>query len=140
MEPPVLTDKDQFPTQEIIDSHLGRSKALWLSVFEYLHSNHPDVEERWRYYNDGKSWLFNASRKKKTVFWLSIQKGSFRTTFYLGKKARQVVKASSLSEDLKEQYLGAKRGSTFRGITITFRKKSDISQFKTLVELKLSMK
>ena len=140
MEPPVLTDKEQFPTQEVLDSHLGKSKTLWLSVFEYLHSSHPDVEERWKYYNDGKSWLFNASRKKKTVFWLSVIKGAFRTTFYFTPKARQAIKASSLSEELKQQYLDVKRGTTFHGITLVFRKKSDIVQFKRLVELKLSMR
>ncbi len=140
MEPPVLTDKDQFPTDEILFSHLGKAKPLWLAVFEYLHTEHPDIDERWKYYNDGKSWLFNASRKKKTVFWLSVSKGSFRTTFYFTEKARQAIKASALAEDLKQQFLGMKRGATFHGITITFRKKGDINQFKTLVALKLSMK
>ena len=140
MEPPVLTDKDQFPTEEVIYSHIGKAKPLWLSVFEYIHTSHPDIEERWKYYNDGKSWLFNASRKKKTVFWLSVIEGAFRTTFYFTPKARQTIKASSLSEELKQQYLHVKRGTTFHGITLVFRKKSDIVQFKRLVELKLSMR
>jgi hypothetical protein len=140
MEPPVLTDKDQFPTEEIIYSHIGKAKTLWLSVLDYIHSSHPDIVEQWRYYNDGRSWLLNASRKKKTVFWLSVSKGTFRTTCYFSGKASQAVEESSLSADLKQQYRENLHGAKIHRITITYRKKSDIENFKKLIAIKLSMK
>jgi hypothetical protein len=87
MELPVLTDKNQFPTEEVIHAHIGKSKALWLSLFEHIHTNHADLSEEWRYYNDGKRWLLKVSRKKKTIFWLSISKDAFRTTFYFTDRA-----------------------------------------------------
>ena len=65
MEPPILSDKNQFPTEDIIFSHIGRTKTLWLSFFEYIHSNHHDFTEEWKYYNDGKSWLMKVQRKAK---------------------------------------------------------------------------
>jgi len=64
----------------------------------------------WRYYHDGKSWLLNVSQKKKTVFWLSVISGSFRITAYFTDKAKDAVRASRLSDELKEQFLG--RAST----------------------------
>ena len=79
MEPLVLTDPDQFPSDEVISSHLGRRRALWDALFAFIHAEHPDCTERWRYYNDSKSWLLNVSRKKKTVFWLSVISGTFRS-------------------------------------------------------------
>ncbi len=55
MDQPVLSDKTQFPTEEILFSYLGKTKNVWISFFEYLHENHPDISSEWRYYNDGKS-------------------------------------------------------------------------------------
>jgi len=78
MEPPVLSDKTQYPTEEVIYSHIGKSKALWLSLFEFIRANHSDFSEQWKYYNDGKSWLLKVSRKAKTIFWLSVINNSPR--------------------------------------------------------------
>ena len=83
MDQLILTDKNQFPTEEIIFSHIGKSKIFWESIFKYIHMNHPDFSEQWKYYNDGKSWLLKITKKTKTIFWLSIIHDSFIITFYL---------------------------------------------------------
>ncbi len=70
MDQLILTDKNQFPTEEIIFSHIGKSKILWESIFKYIHANYPDFSEQWKYYNDGKSWLLKVAKKSKTIFWL----------------------------------------------------------------------
>jgi len=138
MEPPVLTDKDEFPSEEVIASHLGKRMALWNAVFEFIHAEHVDFEKRWRYYNDGKSWLLNVSRKKKTVFWLSVIRGTFRITAYFTDKAAESIAASPLSAELKERFVAARAMGKLRGITITFRKKSDVEDAKILIALKLA--
>ena len=138
MEPPVLTDKDEFPSEEVIASHLGRRMALWNALFQFIHAEHADFEERWRYYNDGKSWLLNVSRKKKTVFWLSVIRGTFRITAYFTDKAAESIAASPLSAELKERFVAAGAMGKLRGITITFRKKSDVEDAKILIALKLA--
>ena len=140
MQAPVLTDKNQYPTEEVISSHIGKTKALWLSLFEYIHANHADFSEEWRYYNDGKSWLLKVTRKKKTVFWLSIVKNAFRTTFYLNDRAKQAVADSSLSRDLKEQFIGGRKFGSIRGLTITYKRKRDVADAKELVAIKLAAK
>ena len=138
MEPPVLTDKDEFPSEEVIASHLGRRMALWNALFQFIHAEHADFEERWRYYNDGKSWLLNVSRKKKTVFWLSVIRGTFRITAYFTDKAAESIAASALSAELKERFVAARAMGKLRGITITFKKKSDVEDAKILIALKLT--
>jgi hypothetical protein len=140
MEPPILNDKDQFPTEEIIYSHIGKTKPFWIAVFDFIHKNHPDISEEWRYYNDGKSWLLKVTRKSKTVFWLSIIKGSFRTTFYFTDKAEEAISASPISSKLKKQFSDAKRFGKIRGITIVFKNKKDIEDAKKLIALKISIK
>jgi Protein of unknown function (DUF3788) len=140
MDQPILSDKNQYPTEEIIFSHIGRTKSIWLSFFEYIHSNHPDFTEEWRYYNDGKSWLMKVQRKAKTVFWLSIVKNSFRITFYFTEKASQAISASSISEDLKSQFENGKLYGKIKGVTIVFKNKKDVEYAKLLTAIKLNIK
>ena len=138
MDAPVLGDRNQFPTDEVIFAHLGRRRALWDALFEFVRAGHPDCIAEWRYYNDGKSWLLNLSRRKKTVFWLSVIRGSFRITAYFTDKARDAIRASALSAELKEPFLKELPAGKLRGITITFSRKRDVEDAKVLVALKTS--
>ena len=138
MDAPVLGDKDQFPTDKVIFSHIGKSKALWLSLFRYIAEAHPDFTQAWRYYNDGKSWLMKVQHKKKTVFWLSIIKGSFRTTFYIHEKAVKTVEDSAISEELKDQFRTGV--GKLRGIRVVHKNKKDVEFAKELIGIKLSIK
>lgn len=140
MEQPILNDKEQFPTDEIIFSHIGRSKSLWLSLFEMIKTDYPQISNEWRYYNDGKSWLMKVTAKSKTVFWLSIVKGSFRITFYFGDKAEEKIMSSRISTELKNQFKEGKRFGKIRGVTILFKNKKDVDYAGELINIKLSLK
>ncbi|MBI1387241.1 MAG: DUF3788 family protein [bacterium] len=137
METPVLTNQDEFPSEEILFSHLGRSKTLWKAMFQSLHEHHPDLSEEWKYYKDGKSWLMKVTRKSKTVFWLSVISKAFRTTFYFTDKAESAILESSISEELKEQFRTGKYYNKIRGLTVTFKNKNDLQFAETLIDLKL---
>ena len=137
MEPPVLTDPNLVPSEDVIFSHIGRQRAQWEALFRFIHAEHPEFVATWRYYNDGKSWLMNVSRKKKTVFWLSVLERGFRITCYFTDRAAGAIKASTLSADLKAQFTEGRRVGRLAGITITFRKKRDVQDAKTLIALKL---
>jgi len=140
MEQPVLTDKNQFPTEEVIFSHIGKTKALWLLLFEAIHKNHPDFAEQWRYYLDGKSWLLKVTRKDKTIFWLSIIEGTFRTTFYFTDKAKQAISKSSISDELKKKFRSGLKLGKISGVTIVYKNKHDIESALQIIDIKLSIK
>jgi len=140
MEQPVLSDKTQFPTNEIISLHLGKTKAIWISFFEYLHNNHPDIISEWHYYNDGKSWLMKNMRKKKNVFWLGIIKGAFRITFYFTDRAAKAIADSTIPAEMKKQFKEGKQYGKIRGLTVVFKYKKDIETAKALLAIKLSTK
>ena len=140
MDQPLLSDKTQFPSEEIIFSHLGTTKDVWVSFFEYLHKNHPDITSEWRYYNDGKSWLMKNMRKKKNVFWLNVIKGAFRTTFYFTDRAVKAIADSTIPAEMKKQFKEGKHYSKIRGLTILCKHKKDIETAKTLLTIKLNTK
>jgi Protein of unknown function (DUF3788) len=136
---PVLRNKSQFPTDEVIFSHIGKAKPLWVALFKYLDDEHPDFTREWRYYNDGKSWLMKIQHKKKTVFWVTVIKSCFRTTFYFHEKTAKIVEASKLSDELKEQFRTKKFGK-LRGVTVIYKSKKDIESARMLMDIKLSLK
>ncbi len=137
MDKPVLSDPAIFPTEEVLFSHLGKAKPSYVLLFQFNHEKFPEFVERWKYYNDGKSWLLNVSRKKKTLFWLSVKDGYFRTTFYLNAKAAQLVPGSKIPKELKGKFEET-AGQTFRGITVPIKTKKDVEVYKELLALKMA--
>jgi hypothetical protein len=137
MEDKLLSDANIFPSDEIIFSHIGKSKVYWELLFNHIHLNHPDFESDWRYYKDGKSWLLKTKRKSKTIFWLSIIKDSFRVSFYFGDKAEEAIMASSVSDKIKEEFKHSKRYGKIRGITLKIENAEVIEDVKTLILIRL---
>jgi len=137
MDQLVLSDRDQFPTEEIIFSHIGKTKKQWDSIFNYMHTEYPQFSELWKYYNDGKSWLLKVTKKSKTIFWLSIIPKSFRITFYFGDKAEKAILDSKISEKLKIQFMEGKRFGKIRGLTLLMNEKQNVEFVKELIIIKL---
>ena len=140
METPVLGDKDQFPTEDIIFLHLGKTKNTWIKLFKFIHEKHSDFKEEWRYYNDGKSWLLKITKKTKTICWISIIKNGFRMTYYFGDKVEKLIKDSDLPKEYKGQFLNGKKFGKIRAITIIFKNDDDIKVAKILMEIKEKLK
>ncbi|MHC4431378.1 MAG: DUF3788 family protein [Planctomycetota bacterium] len=137
VDKPILNDPDQYPTEEVIYSCIGKRKTLWISFFDMLGEHHPDFSQEWRYYKDGKNWLMKVTRKSKTIFWLSVWKNDFKIGFYFSDKAEELIDQSDISDDLKQQFKTGKRYGKIRGLTIVFRKKKDIEYAKSLIAIRL---
>jgi hypothetical protein len=140
MEQPVFSDASQFPTEEAVFYEIGKAKALWTALFEHVHSDHPDFTEQWKYYRDGKSWLLKVTRKKQTIFWLSVIKNGFRTTFYFTDKAEEILMSSGISVELKQKFRNGKHFNKIRGLTILHSKKKHVEDAKLLIGIKLLLK
>ncbi len=140
MEPIVLTDPNVHPTDELVFSIIGENSVYWDQLVDYLYENHFDISEEWRFYNDGKSWLYKAIRKKQTLYWIGVIKDTFRITFWFGEKAEPIIEASSISEKIKEEFRNAKRYGKLRAISIEMRSAEDLQNVISLVELKVKMR
>ena len=138
MDKPVLSDPAVYPTNEVLASHLGKAMTSFTQLFEFNHANFPEFVERWKYYNDGKSWLLNVSRKKKTLFWLSVKDGCFRTTFYLNSKGVQRVPGSGIPQELKDEFKESE-GQKFRAVRVVIKNKKDLGIYKEMLALKMEI-
>jgi hypothetical protein len=140
MEPIVLTDPTVQPTDELIFEIIGENSVYWEKLIEYLYDKHLNITEEWRFYNDGKSWLYKAVRKKQTLYWIGVIKDTFRVTFWFGDKAAPIIESSTLPESIKEDFKNAKRYGQLRAISIEVRSDDDYSNAIKLLEIKAKMK
>mgnify|MGYP006050254839 CR=1 FL=1 len=140
MEELVLTDKNIYPTEEVIFSHIKKSKTTWNSVFKYVHTNYPELNEEWRYYNDGKSWLLKVIIKTKTIFWLVVVANSFQMTFYFSEKVVQSFSELSLSKALDKKIKESKKVGKSTALTFLMSDKQNIELVKEAIELKIKTK
>jgi hypothetical protein len=140
IEKTILSDKSVIPTDNIIFSIIGARKDQWLKIMNYLSENYHDASGSWNYYNDGKQWLFKYVRKKKTIFWASLLKDTFRITFYLGNKAESVIENSDLPVSIKEEFKTAKRYGLIRPVTFVIRNEGDVDNVLKMIEIKVKLK
>ncbi len=139
MDQLVLTDKNQFPTDEVIFYNIGKSKVIWEFFFKHIHINHPDFFEQWKYYKDGKSWLLKVTKKAKTIFWVSVFQNSFKIAFYFGDKAEPAILDSAISDKLKKQFKEGKRFGKIRELILLMNNKKNIEFAKELISIKLKL-
>ena len=140
MESFVLDDKSVQPTEKLIFSIIRNKEEIWKQTLSYLNDHHKDITEVWKYYNDGKSWLFRTMQKKKTIFWIKILEDTFRIAFYFAERLEPQIMESQLSERLKEQYRTGKSFNKSRAIYIDVADSKDLEDIKVLIDLKMKLK
>ena len=136
----VLGDKSVYPSEEILQSIIGEKMVLWQKIISYVKDNYKDITEEWRYYNDGKQWLFKMQQKKKTIFWAGVLKDTFRITFYFGNKAEPAIEESTLPQKIKDGFREAKRFGTLRPISTIVKENKDLDNILKLIDVKVKLK
>lgn len=140
MEKPCLNDKEDYPSDEVLGRCLGPVKAAWDAFMDLLDEKDPPLTREWRYYNDGKSWLYKVTKKKKTVCWVSVYDRLFKTTFYFPDRAEPLIIHSGLDKKHIEKFVHGKRYGKTRGLTITVTQPSDLSATQCLIGIKEQLK
>ena len=139
MEPLAFTDKLVEPTDDLIFAVIGSGKIIWEKLMDGIRHRIPGASGEWRYYNDGKSWLFKMVLKKKTLFWIGVHENSFRVTFYFGEKAEPVIENSGISPDLIQQYKTGQRFGKIRAISMEMLTSADLDNALNLAEIKVKV-
>jgi hypothetical protein len=140
MEKPVLNNKNEYPDDPVLSRHLGKVKSTWDAFMAFINESYPSFSGEWRYYNDGKSWLYKLTKKKKTICWVSVYPEKFKTTFYFPDKVEELLSTSNLSQEYIAQFINGKRYGKIRGITVEIKESTDLNATKTLIEIKEQLK
>ena len=94
----------------------------------------------WRFYNDGKAWLGKVQHKKKTVLWLSVWDGFFKTSFYFTEKYLEAIAALDISDSIKDEFAQAKPAGRLIAMIIDISNKEQLNDLFTVVRFKKSLK
>lgn len=140
MEKPCLNNKDEYPDNEVLSRYLGEVKITWDSFDDFLKESYPLFSGEWRYYNDGKSWLYKLTKKKKTICWISVYPNKFKTTFYFPDRAEDLITKSKLKKEYIDGFVNGKKYGKIRGITVEIKNPADLDATKTLIEIKEQLK
>lgn len=135
-----MTDPLVVPDDKLIISLIGDRIRLWKDVLEYASSTFNDISGEWRYYNDGKQWLYKLTRKQKTIFWAAVADNLFRITFYFGDKAEEIILKSDIPEELKKGFSGHKGFGKIRPVTVHLLEPNDVENVYKLIKLKISIR
>jgi hypothetical protein len=79
-------------------------------------------------------------QKKKTIFWLTVFKETFRITFYFGNKAEQVIQESTVPQKIKDDFRNAPRYGAIRPITTIVNENQDLDNIIKLIDVKVRLK
>mgnify|MGYP001769819664 CR=1 FL=1 len=140
MEKPLLKDKNEYPSDDVLARHLGDAKAAWDAFTARLAVDFSDASIEWRYYNDGKSWLCKLMRKKKTVCWISVWDRRFKTTFYFAARKSREIERLPIAQTLKNAFRTQTSNSMLKPITIELRSKRALGDVFTLIGYKSGLK
>ena len=140
MEIQLLREPEIFPTKEVLKELLG-------NVFDVLDALEMRITQSdfaltldWHYYNDGKNWLGKVCHKKKTVFWLSIWEGCFKTTFFFLERHLEGIAALDIAEQIKADFCSRKPVGKLLPMVITIDKPEQLSDLLKVIAFKKAAK
>jgi ABC-type uncharacterized transport system YnjBCD substrate-binding protein len=140
IEKAILSDPEIFPDDTVLRSIIGEKLDWWNNLVDHTMKKYQAITPVWRYYNDGKQWLFRLLYKKDTLFWCSLVDDTFRITFYFTDKFEPAILQSQLPDEVKTGFLYSQRYGKLRAITIRIDQSGDIEVVKLLIPIKLMIK
>ncbi len=137
----LLRDPQVFPSDEVLLDTLGEPIYKVLeSLLETITNEEYSLNIEWRFYNDGKAWLGKVTLKKKTILWLSVWEGLFKTSLFFTEKHLEAIAALDISETIKDKF--AKTKPTGKLIPMIFDINADnqLQDLLTVIRFKKSLK
>ncbi len=137
----LLRDSEVFPSDMVLKDALGEAAYNVLDTFlKTISGATYSLTVEWRYYNDGKAWLAKVVYKKKTILWLSVWKGFFKTSFYFTEKHLEAIAALNISENIKQEFAAAKAAGKLIPMIIDISTDEQLEDLLTVVQFKKSLK
>ena len=140
MEVQLLREKEIFPSKEVLKSVLGQVYDVWEELETQVTQGEFGLTLEWNYYNDGKSWLCKVCHKKKTVFWLSVWEGCFKTTFFFLERHLEGIAELDISEQIKEDFYEMKPIGKLLPMVISIDQQEQLADLLKIVKFKKEVK
>jgi hypothetical protein len=140
MEKPILNDPEIFPAGEVLKNALGKCYPVFELLVNKLTREPFGLVPEWRYYKDGHAWLCKVVHQKKTIFWLSVWEGYFKTTFYFTEKTGAGIAGLDIMDEIKDTFSQNKHIGKLIPLTLSMRASEQIDDLLRIVGYKMSLK
>lgn len=140
MERPLLNEPEVFPSKEILADVIGSGFIAFESLMSVISDAEYGLTAEWRYYNDGKAWLCKVCHKKKTIFWLSVWEGFFKTSFYFLPRHSGGIMELKIGEKIKNEFLENKSFGQLKPLSIKVFDKEQVTDILEVIRYKKSIK
>lgn len=134
----IFDDKSTIPDISAVIKILEKSGKFWNEIAEFVYQRYPKAIEEWKYPGKNYGWSFRLKDKKRIIIYLTPQKGYFFAALVFGDKSVSEVLKSSVSGEIKEMLLKAKKYIEGRGIRIEVKNSKPVKDIKKLIEIKLN--
>jgi len=133
-----LSDESVYPDETVLRAVLGRSYNLYCAMQELFDRNQMLYE--WRYYRDGKAWLFKVQKKKRTIVWMSARKGFMRAVIYIPVKHLEGIYALPLADETKERIRTTKNVGISKPCIFEIRSPKVLKDMDFVMQFKIQTK
>jgi hypothetical protein len=140
METMLLKEKEAYPTNEVVEIALGKSYKAFEKLMKTITAAEFNFDPQWNYYNDGKAWLCKVVYKKKTIFWLSVWDGYFKTGFYFTEKNCSGIDALDIDVAIIKDFKSRKPIGKLLPLAITIENEKQIDDVLKVAAYKKELK
>ena len=128
------------PTAVELKAMLGSADALWAGIVRAVEDMASPLEAEWRASKAGFGRMCLLQHRKRTLLYLTPDKGRITAAIVLGDRAYGLAMASALPAPVKTMLSEAKRYGEGRGIRVSVSSQRDIGTIKELVRIKATPK
>jgi len=139
MESMPLKDPAVYPDKQVLQKVLGGSYDAFEQLTTLISEKEFALVPEWRYYNDGKAWLCKVVHRKKTVFWLSVWEGYFRSAIYFTARNEEDISALDIDPMVKKNFAEAKRIGKLIPLIFVIREREQLKDLLKAIKYKMKV-
>lgn len=136
----MLRDPMVPPSEQLLKEILFDSYGAYYEMIRRYEEPDYNLQPQWRYYNDGKAWLCKVAFKGKTVFWLSIWEGCFRTSFFFRDRDCPGVLELDIDKSYKQQIESSGTFGKLHPVVVEIKNLNQLEDLRKLIIYKKGLK
>ena len=128
------------PTEAELKTALGSAEALWSGIVHVVEGAASPLDTEWMPSKAGFGRMCLLQHRKRTLLYLTPDKGKVLIAIVLGQRAYDLAMGSSIPAAIKKMFLEARPYAEGRGIRFSVSSLSDIPMIAKLVQIKTTPK
>jgi hypothetical protein len=126
----------KLPSMAELEGVMGPAIPIWNGIISQAEAAYGPLTKTWKPSKTGFGRMCLLQHKKRTLLYLTPDKGSVWVAIILGERAFQLAMASSLPDDIKKLLLEAGPYAEGRGIRFSVHASNDLASVAKLLEIK----